>query len=275
MPTAERLGPLYSQPAPIGLQRLMAHLLRRFPGTTNGGMYNPSSSLSGGGPSPHRVTQALDLMCNAATAPHVIRYLQSIANALNLQQAICWHEIITAQRWSSGIRFYAASDHSDGNGHSHTQVGLNASRNFDPSWVGGSSVVIGPQQPPMPKPAPIIDPTFLPLLEDDAMDLIASVLWQNPDTAAIKGDGNVHLFWIEGNPETGGELGHRWDSKTGWAKESITDKAKTGMFMFPQRPHVWIAPSGQLVVSALGHDGTMNSFVPDGHGGWGQQVADV
>lgn len=143
MPTVERLGPLYSQTNPRGLVNLQTHLLRTFPTARAGGMYNPSSNLSSGAPSPHRVTQAVDVMCDRPTAARIIRYMVSIADAVNLQQVIAWHEIITVQRWSQGIRNYPASDHSDGNGHAHIHVGLNASRNFDVSWIGGTH----PQQP--------------------------------------------------------------------------------------------------------------------------------
>lgn len=136
MPSVEQLGPIYSQPTPSGLVRLQAHLLDRFPGTTAGGMYNPVSSLSGGGPSPHRVTSALDLMCDRVTAGRIMNYMVSIAEMVNLQQCIAWHEIISAARWGEGIRWYAPGDHSDGNGHAHIAVGLDASRRFDAAWVG-------------------------------------------------------------------------------------------------------------------------------------------
>ncbi len=176
MPTVERLGPLYSQPSPAGLVRLQSHLLATFPTARAGGMYNPTSSLSGGGPSPHRVTQALDVMCDRATAARIIRYLVTIAEALNLQQVIAWHEIVTVQRWSAGIRPYAPSDHSDGNGHAHIHVGLAASRYFDVSWIGGAKPVT-PAPPPPPPPEP-------PPTKGHEMD-------------SAKYLGHEHVYWID------------------------------------------------------------------------------
>lgn len=145
MPYVEPLGPLYSQTAPAGLVRLQDHLLARFPGTSSGGLYNPASTLSGGGPSPHRVTQAVDIMCDRITAGRIMNYMVSIAEMVNLQQVIAWHEIVTVQRWAEGVRVYEPGDHSDGNGHAHIHVGLDASRRFDPSWAGGTRALSSEQ----------------------------------------------------------------------------------------------------------------------------------
>lgn len=131
MPTDEPLGPLYSQTEPAGLVALWEHLSAKWPGVTLGGMYNPTSNLSGGGPSPHRVTQALDVMCDQAHAAAIIRYLVGeLAESLNLQQCIAWHEIVTVERWDEGIRHYAPDDHAEDNPHCHIHVGLDASRHW-------------------------------------------------------------------------------------------------------------------------------------------------
>ncbi len=133
MPTVESLGPLYSQTRPIGLVRLHEHLLLKFPDASLGGMYNPTSKLSGGGPSAHRVTQALDEMCDEDTAYAMQRYIvEELADALNLQQCLTWHKIWTVGRQSEGIRYYEPDDHSGGNGHVHIHVGYDASKYWRP-----------------------------------------------------------------------------------------------------------------------------------------------
>lgn len=186
MPHAEALGPLYSQQSPAGLIRLQTHLLAKFPGSHAGGMYNPASSLSGGGPSPHRVTQAVDVMCPQDVGMRIIRYLIDIAEPLNLQQVIAWHEIITVQRWSSGIRNYAAYDHSGGNGHAHIHVGLAASRYFDVSWIGGGGTP-QPTPPPPPPPPPTVT--------------------NEENNVYIEFNNQTHVFFK--NTKTG-QVGHAW-----------------------------------------------------------------
>jgi hypothetical protein len=116
-----------------------------------------------------------------------------------------------------------------------------------------------------PQPPP--PPWLLPQEEDDDMELFARIAWPH----AVGGDDNLHTFWIESS----GELGHRWENATAWHKESLTDVLHTGAFSYPQKPSVFIAPSGALVVGAMGKDGIANFFTPNGKGGWVQQVADV
>jgi hypothetical protein len=247
MPHAEPLGPLYSQTAPPGLTRLMMHLLARFPGTHSGGMYNPHSSLSSGRPSPHRVTQALDVMCDAGTAASIIRYMVSIAETVNLQQVIAWHEIVTVQQWARGIRRYPADDHSFGNGHAHIHVGLLASRNWAPSWVGAAGT------PTPPAPPPVL--WRIPREDEDDMS----------DVAMLPGpwkDGNLHSFWVDGD----GDLGHRWDGLASFQYENLRAILKTGAFLTPQKPLVFVAINGALVVGAFGIDGTLNYYANAGSG---------
>src|SRR5689334_4425095 len=152
MPTVEPVlaAPRGSMPNPPGLIRLSQHLIGKFPGTHSGGWYNPASRLSGGGYSPHTVTTALDVMCDQYTAPRIIRYIVSIADTINLQQCIAWHEIVTVQRWHEGIRPYAADDHSFGNGHAHIAIGLHAAQEFNASWLGATPTTIPTPPPPTP-----------------------------------------------------------------------------------------------------------------------------
>jgi hypothetical protein len=182
MPTIEPVlaAPRGSMPNPPGLIRLSQFLIAKFPGTHSGGWYNPASRLSGGGYSPHTVTTALDVMCPEDIAPQIIRYVVSIADAINLQQCIAWHEIITVQRWSQGIRPYAADDHSFGNGHAHIAIGLHAAQEFNASWLGANPT-------PIPTPPP---PT--PTQESERMLVIFR--------------GAPHAFWYAND----GQLWHSW-----------------------------------------------------------------
>lgn len=130
MPTDEPLGPLYSQTRPQGLVNLWEYIHGLFPAVTLGGMYNPTSNLSSGQPGPHRVTQALDVMCDQPHAATILRLMVRLADSLNLQQCIGWHEIISVERWDEGIRHYEPDDHAEENPHVHIHIGLDASRHW-------------------------------------------------------------------------------------------------------------------------------------------------
>lgn len=240
MPTVEPLGPLYSQTTPPGLVRLMGHLLAKFPGTRNGGMYNPASSLSGGGPSPHRVTQALDVMCDRDTAPQIIRYMVSIAESVNLQQCIAWHEIITVQRWPEGIRYYPAGDHSDGNGHAHIHVGLNASRNWSPEWVGGA-------------PAPGLTPEQLRALIQAIRNIDNARKDQPAMPKQVTFSGHSHVFAVQAD----GRLRHDYYNGSKWQRDYPAEvQVPAARFTTDQTLDVKTKESGQsenpIDVYALG-----------------------
>jgi hypothetical protein len=132
MPTVEVLHRPLHGPIPPGLQRLHDYLLERFPSTRSGGIYNPASVTNSGSPSAHQVPQALDIMCDQTAGAALIRWCVAQAEALNLQQAIAWHEIVTAARWDEGIRVYTPGDHADGNGHLHLHIGWEAALNWRP-----------------------------------------------------------------------------------------------------------------------------------------------
>ena len=147
MPTPEFMGPR-GYGVPVGLQRLHDYLLARFPTTRSGGMYNPASKTSGGSPSAHTVTQALDLMCDAQAGRALMMWAVANAETINLQQAICWHQIITAVRWAEGVRDYTPNDHAYGNGHLHLHVGWQAALKWMPP------VDSAPSTPTPAAPAP-------------------------------------------------------------------------------------------------------------------------
>jgi len=145
MPTVEALHQPLHGPVPPGLQRLHDYILERFPTTRSGGIFNPNSVTSSGAPSAHQVPQACDIMCGEVTGKALIRWVVGQADALNLQQAICWHEVVTARRWAEGIRLYAPSDHADGNGHLHLHIGWNAAQNWRP-WYDDEGDDMTPEQ---------------------------------------------------------------------------------------------------------------------------------
>lgn len=180
----------------------------------------------------HLVRQACDLL----GVPRV-----RITDPRN-QRGICGHGDVS--------RYYA-----DSMGHTDPGPAFPWAHFID--QVNGN-VVVTPPQPPPPPPIPTVSQ------EDDVPDYIAQLPWPTE----LGGDGNLHTFWLQG---MGKELAHRWDGKTSKHDESITDIVHTGAFLWPQRPHPWIAPNGTLCVSVLGSDGTENTYASIG-GHWVPQT---
>lgn len=135
MPTVERPIPSPSGHCQPGCVRLSAHLRDLFQ-LGDSGCYNPSSRTQSGGASFHVHGQAIDLTANWHDPAEQVRGNAAMewairhADELNLQEAIFGHRIITARRWSQGVRFYAPTDHEN---HVHIAVGALAAANWTAS----------------------------------------------------------------------------------------------------------------------------------------------